>query len=594
MADRVQQVEQAQKESLRQSIDAGSNVGGYAETFASDEVTGPAFNRTHSFSAPTSTPFASSEFERDRIPSSGAWGLNSITSAGIRSRDVGSVAIAPNESISVSQRIRTPSKVDETGNSFHTDFESPPPAKRLRLQSPNARPAPFKMEQTFLSKYHNQIHPRFTLLPDTPTVFGVVGNAVTGLQHAFAVAVLLLPDFEPPTPINGSHPTDTANRIPVRPTSSIISDVFDSYDELGLYLVKESREYPSTRSEDENLTILWTLLLLSLECENDIKLLAAVPMSKTELIIASWQILAHLHTKDTLQPDSLTTGFIKDRARFTELVEQASNCAALMTQFHAICAGIDPSELTDDTEIPVVGPLDSTKLPVEAAYLAQASNGVGILASMTRTELPSRIARGVYAGAIRLPLKVSLAHYKPLTTDTPVVQQLEAFVELIMCRQARGPQALQPIRILGWAEKLTDSLVDEFTSTSSTSHFNPLDLHSWSLAAITLCEFVSDVNSEDMAAFAGELLEKLRVPLQKKSDAFHQNYGFDWFYADDKSKADTYEMSHWTDCLLGMIDHVKAQGPVMERGKSNETVVIPRFPVLLANGWLRVPFHFRK
>ncbi|EXJ89227.1 hypothetical protein A1O3_02293 [Capronia epimyces CBS 606.96] len=580
LSERVEQVELVQKQAMRQSLDAAAAFAPYAETILPDPASS-ATKRTLSFNE--IRPFAPSDFQRDRIPSSGTWGVHSSTAPGVRNRTRGSLAIAPDQPIPPES-----TQVFEAVDPDWPEAEPSPPPKRRRLEL-TANSQPFKMQPTFLIRYYDQVEHLFPLLPDSETVLEVISQAPE-FSHAFGVAIELLPSFHNGVAANGlldNGSSNTSSEMSGRRLKrALASDLFHNYTELAAYLVEQMKEDPTDRTDDENLACLWTFLLLALGSENDIRTMEKEPMSKSQLLEYSLRTLRHLRSGRANN----------DRAGFTQMVKQAYNCACMLTKYHALSVGIGYLDLAPHGDMLVVGQVEVTDhVSPEAAFIAESSKIVGYSVSL----LPATDGFGLDMGLefihtfIRPGLQEVIDRFPELGDDNPTVQKVGCFVDSLLVRVDRG---LLELNILKAGAGMVDALATEAAASAENYRFDPLDMHVSALSVVTFCEIVNSCSSQGMADIANKYLNEARELLQKKSEAFHQGYGFEWFYAaytpSTPEAADQYVMKHWTDCLLKMIDWVQAKQPAVEQNHDTSRIIFPNFQQTAKTGWLNIMSRF--
>lgn len=582
LAERVQQVEHVQKQALRQSLDAGS-VAGYAETFSPDDPASAA-RRHFSFPDPRN-PFTPIDFQRDRIPSTGAWGPT-----GLRPRDNGSLAIAPDQFMPTSASVREGSKQSETVRPFWTELDPSPPPTRPQLDDPYSKLEPIPVDRLHLSNYFKHVHPLFALLPDVETVSRVAQNSPAGLQHAFANVVALLPGSDSPAVVNGNH-TDSSepgdDALTQHPKSELPSKAFENYEELASYVVRIAREVTERDLDRGSLLCIWILLLLALLCEMDVTHIQGLPTTRSGLINASLRLTESLRTEDAARylPDS-------DKAEFDHIHRQAFNCACLFAKLHGLSLGSGTRELpgSDDSRTDImVGYADITKVPPEAGFLTHASNTIAMASCLLQIDPYSPVGAQVKRILTFTLFEDTLKRYPPLDVQSPIVRQTRLFLDLLMSRHPDNEYS--PLLVLTKASQLTEFLVSDVRSL----HYNPVDMSAWSLATITSCEFAVHAHADTYTKPALENLSSLRIGLQKRSEAFHQNYGYSWFWAPTKDAADRYRLSHWADCLINMIDDVRVRVATRETsdGVGDNATVLPNLSLLLTEGWFRVLYHYR-
>ncbi|KAI1611641.1 hypothetical protein EDD36DRAFT_295320 [Exophiala viscosa] len=586
LAERVQQVEHVQKQALRQSLDAGS-LAGYAETFSPDD-SASASRRHFSFPDPRN-PFAPIDFQRDRIPSTGAWGPS-----GVRPRDNGSLAIAPDQFIPASASGRDALKHSETVKPFWTELEPSPPPSRPRSDDPYANLEPLVVDRLHLSNYFKHVHSLFALLPEAEVVTRVAHGSPAGLQHAFADVIALLPGSTSPAVLNGNHADNSAARndaMTQLPKSDLPSKTFENSEELTSYIVKRAEAFTSTGWDRGSLVRVWILLLLAVLYENDVMHIQGLDITKTDLINSSLRILESKREEDAANysPDL-------DKSQFDHICRQAFNCACLLSKLHALSLGTSSREFStsdDPNSGAMVGYADIANVPSGAGFLTHASNTIAMASCLLHIDPCSPVGAQVKRILTFTLFEDTLKKYPPLDLQSPIVQQTKLFLDLLMSRHPDNEYSA--MTVLMKASQLTDFLVGD---PRSSMYYNPVDMHAWSLATITCCEFAMHAREETYTKPAVENLGRLRTALQKRLEAFHQSYGYSTFWAPAGGATDEYRMSHWADCLLNMIDDVRVRAATREEGggdsAGDNAAVLPNLSLLLAEGWFRVLYHYRQ
>ncbi|KIX05794.1 uncharacterized protein Z518_03766 [Rhinocladiella mackenziei CBS 650.93] len=592
LAERVQQVEHVQKQALRQSLDGSSNTGiaAYAEPYSSDEPTSST-KRTFSFPDPGNvSPFTSSEFQRDRIPSAGVWGSSSVH-PGLRPREAGSLSIAPNEPVPNQESGNT----QNPGGAFWSEStlnEKYPPAKRQRIGDSDENRETVKMDPAFLSQYYEHVHRLFALLPKAEIVMGVVENSTKSVQYAFSTAIEIFPYPAVGVAVNGSHDANSSNQnldtSSKPPKLDLTLKLFDNYDQLAQFLNDKSHAHSSSRSTDENLALIWTFLLVALVSQSDVTQMLGSVMPTAELVAASQSIIEYLQLDNSAK---WSNGFVKDRTELNKIIEQAYNCTCLLGKYHGLSLGMEHWTLPRFTSYSAKV-LDSPRVPVESVYLARSSEAFRMFSTLFYHDEPSRFAHSVMFGYIQPFLDQLRIEFPAIHPEQHRIHlEIKYFMALVTSRHVlNGPH---PLFVLEAADRLAVCLNWNAAATSPIlRYFNPIDMYAWSILVITLCEFVDQVPQKEMNEFANRILDEIRQDLQRMSDTFHNNYGFNWFWAPDQIPAETYTMKHWTDCLLVIIDYVKGQESSAVFDKDSYSRFIGRFGDLLKHGWIKVVHRF--
>ncbi|KAL2441120.1 hypothetical protein ABEF95_012261 [Exophiala dermatitidis] len=604
LSERVEQVEQAQKQVLRQSMDAGMGVGfgPYPDTILPDAATSTA-KRASSLNG--HHPFAHSDFQRDRIPSSGAWGLQSSTASESRSRDRTSLAVAPDQAIPSDQSL--PSELPESEKAANCEIvpcswspsEDSPSTTRRRLSVNYEHP--FKMKPSFLDRYYQQIDPLFPLLPDADTVVSLV-TSVPKLSNAFATVVEIFPYAvdKPDMAVNGDQANGTSNQgsgiAATRPRRAIPGYEFPYYRKLKVFLLSETRGNPKNRGEDENLVGLWTLLLFALSAERDIGMMVNANMdddlSKTYVLRYCLRILARLRQDET---DETAKSSIKDREQFMRIVTQAYNCACVLVRYHCLSIGVSIRDLFPENDglivdldraIPGVSP--------EASFIMASAKLISYVHPLLRYDPDVRyneVAAGARKEIIEPLIQEVLWRFAAqLDKQNPIVQQVTNFVRSLLARVGNTTQVEWPITETN--EKMLAGLTAEAASAQASHRYNPLEAPVTSVLVLTLCEILRLCSVKGFANIAQKFLDEIKPVIQNKSRLFHETYGYEWYFATcdphDEEKVEKYRMNHWTDCLLRIIDETEIIAPMVPRDNDLDHIRVPAFRETAATGWANI------
>ena len=591
---------QGLEQKQRQSFDG---QGGFAESFSPDEQTGPGFNRASSFSGPTSgtinNPFPSSEYSRDRIPSVGWTGYSSDPL--LRSRASGSLAIAPNETFSTSivEDDASPKvQTREPSKSFSNDIFYSRPIKRQRVQGPDDEMhPPANIDEAFLAKYYSQYHTLYALLPDATKVLTVINLADTVTRNAFATAIDLLPDLRANPHANGIH--DSIDPAISLPRKSLTSNQFPTYDALQSYLLAQGQGTSLHRSEEENLVLVWTLSLLVLSSENDMKHLhGGTLLPRSSLLHMARRVLEHVRTGN----ENDSTPFIGPRdTQYSNEITLAYNCICLVTKYHALAVGLHVPSIIPHSY--TLGVRDVTAMPLESAYLAGSSNLLAFVSSAVLPSASAKPLRAFIGGNVGDFFDIHFATYEGRMRDNLLPKQVNCFLHLIMAAvppvEPTGPDFLAntlaapdnykiTVDTMSWADNLTRVLLQDAQANAAAPRYNPLDLYNWSLVITILCLCVTDLGDRRMVDAARERLEALRAELQKKSEAFHKGFGLEWFYGG--------KTEHWADVLLAMIEFAKSRPAAVDEEAPGTmgVLVVPKFSEFLEKGWMNAVVFFLK
>lgn len=574
-------MEQLQAAALRQSLDIGSTSAPFDQVAFSPEDA-PTGRSRLSFSL-THAPFAQAEFQRDRIPSTGAWGSNLPD---LRSRDQGSVAIAPDQSLPLPNvPDSNPSKdlPTTTTKPFWADLDQAHPAKRRKIDQPSDNMESFKLNETHLGKYYSHVHPLVGLLPEAGTVIGVIENATAKVSHAFATALELLPGIPRELAVNGDHTSESTSAPQSEATAtktSFKSSVFSSFDELSKWILEQLKDHPADRSDDDNLALAWTCVLIALSLENDFAGIISDPHTSADLLNQTFEVVNYLGP-DTLTP---ADSFIADNEEFLGVVRTAHNVSYMLTTLHSLGSGLVPylkpgHKISIVNKVPYISP--------EAAYVCMFANNVEMTLPSLQWEHESL---GLYAGEfMKGSLSFNLVHYPLLAEQSLIVRQVSAFLGLLVVRNKKDMSA---DTIFMAAHLLADILVSKAKNTANPKPYNPLDVHSWTLVTITFLEFMMNSGNPIHRKVCKDIVEILQPLIKDISAEYHKNHdGREWFYAPANGANPDYRTTHWSDSLLNSIKHAKEQ-EMDEYTWSPDNAIVPAFDRLLRRGYFNVLYLF--
>lgn len=573
LSERVQQVESLQMQmsgqsGFRASLDAASNPGGYAEAIYSPDD--PSSQKRNLSFSDTRNPFAQAEFERDRIPSLGGWGVSSPFYQAFRSRDRGSLAIAPDQQL-------PPVSYSEYSKPFWETFEEPPPAKRRKYDHDNV--APFPMTANHLDKYYDNIHPQFPILPERDTALTIVQNTSSVVGHCFAVVVDLLLTFKhskPSSDQNGNHDGVSSHN------PGDISKFFINFTDIADFLLSSSQEQPESRSVDENLIYLWISLLLAIQAESDMGSFKSTTLSRTHALKFAIDIAMYLKSHPSLHENSS----IKDPSILQQILQQDWNLSCMLAKLHALSLGtgdyVSLQQYSVHTDT-------ASNLPSTVAFNVRASNLLALVLPLIQDGSLPQSQFNVESKnlTLRFHLLNCVLHTEKLSKDDAAVLKWKLFLELLLARYTPLPH---PVVILQPAIDLAEALSSASTRDETDDVFDPLELHLFTLTTITLLEFLSDIADSDMCKLAEAALTKLQPIIERRFDQQKNNHQSSTFYQQDNSENHISKRFHWSECLIGMIEERRKIGWATERGvkPSDNGLVMIDFMRLLKYGYLNV------
>jgi hypothetical protein len=183
-------------------------------------------------------------------------------------------------------------------------------------------------------------------------------------------------------------------------------------------------------------------------------------------------------------------------------------------------------------------------------------------------------------------VSVVLIYVRSLPVDAPIVRQFRPLLKLLIALCGGLDFAHN---VLEAATELSGTL-----ATTDTDVYNPLDIHTFSLATITLSEFIANCEVHPWVLVARKSLKELKPVIEKKAAAFHGNHPFDSFYAPEGYQGNDYKVSHWTDCLLQLIDQVEGRPSMPPADLGLGTYCVPDTELVYRNGWLKVLYPYRR
>jgi hypothetical protein len=496
------------------------------------------------------------------------------TGTAVRPRAVGSLELAPNEHLPNVQadRYRDPSK------SLANDIY-PRPTKRQRMDD-NVRPS--SLEDSDMQKYYQQYHVQFALLPDSARIKSIASRADQPLEQALSVAMQLLPDLDLSTTVNGHH--DSAlevDTVKAAHRQRLNSARFEDYKALEEYLAQEIVTSPEQRSDEDNLTLLWTLLLLAISVDTNFRALIDGNLSKSRQLLVSRFILDHLR----LDLSQVSPGTQADRVNYVDEINQAYACTTMLLKYQALSLGLPPAAFAPVGSANIVRDFDAKKLPPSAAYLATSSNVLSALSDMISLSDLDLRARNVIKKATVNLIDCYFANHDGYMKDDLLVKQVYHFV--ILCADAyESSLPMFPTSLLNHADHLAAILIEAAREATGARLYNPIEMYTWTLTVLVFCGFVTDVSSKPLADFAGTRLKELRTELEQKSQRFHRSYPHAAFFGGT--------MECWVDAVLAMIDYVLARPRAADEDQIDGSVVVPRFAGWLEQGWMNAVLFFAK
>jgi hypothetical protein len=549
LADRVNVLEAG----ARQSIDGdifGTGLSGDDNSYA---------RRNYSLPAPGRTSFSGLEF-RDRLDSFGAF-PSSVTSQPRRNRF--SIAIPPDQEL-------------PGGNEDAYDDIDERPTKRLKMDEDKQQLGAIAIDASDLAKYYELIHPQFPILPDANAkAIKIVSKASPVLQHALIATISLLP-----------------NTAAIQENGSTQKSSIKTQHEMADRL---HEAYADLKSTADTLVFIWTSTLLVFHHEFAMDIYNHGPLASVPLVGMYVELLPALRHSEA--PNSAVTieKAVALDIDFKDLEEAAARTfclAALQSKLSYLAVG-KYSLTSDDIGLFVKEEMPyTTNFPPSASFLAYNTKTIASTGSLmlSRFEDPNmyRLFTSTMSDTID-----NAALRSTLTENSPLFQQLEEFIKLVLARITMFGGHLS---CFFPAAKLAEML------KTASSTYSPLDSHLYTVTALTFLEVLSVHNSGDEWArpLAITGLNSMRPVLQQKA----AEYAASRSNADKKFwgmyKGKEIPRKSWAETLSDHVDAcetinwINAGVAARHRTESGQEDVTLNFASLVARGYFNVLSYFAR
>ena len=527
--------------------------------------------RNFSFWGDARNPFAASEFQRDRIPSVGGTWVNSPTSAGIRLRDRGSLALAPDQALPSTSYPKSSTPYWRTAEATESR-----PAKRQKL---DPKPSNLKLESKHVDRYYEVVHPELPLLPDLDTTLNITQSATYPFQTFFAVSIKLIPA------------TDKHDDEPPDAVDQAVLDLFSKWNSVWDFFSASILESPSKRSAEDNLIFVWACVLLAVHAEYNMRGVAGGTTSRVGFLKQAMDLTTFLQENDGDGDDTGKGPLSTGTETFSQLVDTARNLTLTLAKFNALASASMEWVLPEYFNITHDG---IQALPQNAGFLASLANVVSQAILEVQTLLAPQNPLNIQMKQVILSqVQLCTSLVPGMSRDLPICRQAALFFALVLSRYHYFPV---PASVLAPAAQLAEELSQAADPAGSgPTSYKPLDVHMFTLTTITLLEVLSAVPDATILAIAEQALNTIQPVIERKVELYH-NYKSSlekdekWFEDDEEEGAG--DGQSWMEILLkhiqdrrkvGWISATSANGGPALAG--NVTVA---FDQLLRTGYLKV------
>ncbi|KAK5946854.1 hypothetical protein PMZ80_000998 [Knufia obscura] len=537
LSERVQQVEGQlalqHPAGYRGSFDG--QPGAYGDpAYSPDED--PNLRRQSAFSQPRGS---FSGFDRDRFPSIGGW--NQVTSNPRHP----SIAIPPDQT-SPTQGKPPSSNVLRP---FWTNWVDPP--SKQKQTSVDASEVP-EADRILFSHYYETVHPQCPILPDpdTPRAIDVLALATNSYQHAFLSALSLLPQKRQ----EQSGPSTKSTAQAKEPEARKLLENF---------INEKARESITTRSNVDSLVLLWTELILLVVVQHDINSWNKSNLPQCDLIRMSI---------DLCEDFFKIKNFTSDNQHDVDWI-RALHIAAMFGRLYALSKGEanDPVPASIAQFLTINARIASPRVSFVVLMTDTLQASLALLPQEGSTVLPGTLLQFARLQSANIRAWLSASGLSP---DDPIVTEIKAFGDLLSLRcnnRVAKPGVVGPA--VNLAEAVRVSSLSELDVTNGRYIFNPLSLHTSTLATITLLELLQcdfyDQLSEPLVQEGLEEMKKCLLGLVER-----------------KNELDGGPGRFWANTLVDMIEERQKLQPARQDKKEEDIAV--DFVLLLQRGYANV------
>lgn len=375
-------------------------------------------------------------------------------------------------------------------------------------------------------RYFDKIHHVFPILPKHAKDIDTLLRACPArLTHAFAFVLGSAQGTPPST-----------------------SNFFKTYQEVEDHAWSQAKTNPKIRPTGENIIWLWTYVFMIFNAEKDLSKLYGAGLPQGTLLK-----LAH-DLSTFISNDTLFSAESSEDSEFI-LARRAHYVVGILLTLHKVATGTDSSDSLPSHQIDSFDELNSI-LPDEAALLSRSCGVLAIIDTSiglptTWKTAPSFTAQN--KALIEQHLSFAFGTARQQSDLDTLCKQIQSLVVILL---ARFTFTRSPVEILIPTLELVETLLQNTTASDIAPKYNPLDIHLFSLAVITLLEFTECVNGQFVAP-ALEGLAKIQRALEQIAKRINT-----------ETLANAEPM-HWSSCLLRVI-HAHGAPSVKSNGTAEK------------------------
>lgn len=527
LSERVQQVEGQLalqgSTGYRSSLDG--QLGAFDGAFSTDDD-GTFKNRT-SFSQQRS-PFA--DFTRDRFPSVGGWNSGSLTS---NPRNQ-SIAVPPDQVAPAPEKPTSSASIKP----FWSDWIESPTKKRKESAGVNEAPT---IDKATFNHYNQVVYPLCPILPDEEQVtIGLIALADDEYRDALL---------------------DVLSRI--NPSSTV---QWQDSDPLEKFVNEKAREPFTSRSDIDSLLLVWIELLLLVIMQHNILSWNNQTLPECDLVRMSLD-----------QCDD----FFKIRSHTSDLQNEGAwlRVAYVSTMFARLYA-ISRGETSDPVPGSIKRQLNINVriLPPRAIFLVQMTDSLQSCLSLLPEPggNPFRSNLHEWARMHSSNLRAWL-NAAGLATDDPIVAEVRAFGELLSLRCNISLGCSRPAIVgpaVNLAEAIRLSAAAEYEASDGRYLFNPLSMHTITLATLTLLELLQcDFDDATSGALVNDAVQEMKQKLSALAEK-------------GSSISGGANGKFWASVLLEMVDERLKLHSTSAQGQKGEEDKVADLTLLLSQGYI--------
>jgi len=543
----------------------GSVAGAYPDLPYSPEEAASG-RRGFSFSDQRN-PFAQTDYNRDRMPSTGGWNGHSPEVSSFKPRDRDSLALAPDQQM--------PATNPEYSKPIWYTESHTARTKKRKLDHDMATPV---VAFDAITAFYRNIHPLFPILPAAAIGEGITEKARVDVQYAFLMAVQELPFKRNAA---RSQQNGTANPPDAEPTAlvPVPNDAFSSMEDMETFLQGRPDENYRDRSVEDNLVYLWTCLLTLIRLESDIRKYCSTGTSSYDALLkVAVELGIDLVTRD--EKICLQSADKRTPSPYHQVIHQTWGCTSVLGRLHAIGVAkeYDPIPSIYDTT------RSATWLSAAPAFLVKSSVAMGMVIAISSS--PARLDSTInpMQAAINFVSTHLYLHPVDLSEEMNDLYRLtRAYFDLILARHKQPYTAMYVVSAASClAQVLLDQSKARLDRPADRQTYNPFDIHAFILVTVTLLEIVMEDVDLHTSTVGLDAVRRVNAALEYRADKpAHAADG-------GSALSAGYAMGpgvSWVDTLLYLVNKRWREPPKPRDVKAD---IALDFGLLLKEGYMKV------